>query len=456
MAVTGGDAVAQLARIPDYERFATVDEQLAAVSELAERYPERARLRRIGTSALGEPLVCLTVEGGERHAVVFGSPHPNEPIGNLTALHLARTLCEDGALRERLGLTWHIVPCADPDGTRLNQGWFAGPFAREHYGRFFYRPAPAEQVEWTFPFSYQRAYFDRVLPETLALMRLIDDVRPALLCPLHNSELGGVYYYLSEPAPELYPELHRVAREVGIPLDIGEPEVAFAERYADAIFGLVRNRDAYEHAVRIGVDPTNRAKGCSSGEYAARHGTMTLISELPYWTHPSADDRTPTDTPYGEVLRARALGIGALGDLLHAALDAVGDELVGNSPFERATRAFIPSLIDIAAGDRVRAEAEPASRRATVAEAFSCADLVHCFRIRYGGMLLRTFEAQLAIGNGTPAIRRELDGLAGTYAEWCERAAADSPATPIPIRDVVAVQYGSILATARYLADKAS
>jgi hypothetical protein len=447
--------MAQPGRMPEYERFATVDEQLAVVRELAERYPERARLRRIGTSALGEPLVCLTVDGGEKHAVVFGSPHPNEPIGNLTALHLARTLCEDAALRERLGLTWHIVPCADPDGTRLNEGWFAGPFAREHYGRFFYRPAPAEQVEWTFPFSYKRAYFDRVLPETLALMRLIDDVRPALLCPLHNSELGGVYYYLSEPAPELYPELHRVARQVGIPLDIGEPEVAFAERYADAIFGLVRNRDAYEHAVRHGLDPTHRTKGCSSGEYASRHGTMTVISELPYWTHPSADDRTLTETPYSDVLRARAEGVGALGELLQGTLDAVGDELCGKSPFERATRAFIPSLLDIAAADRARAGDEPRDRRATVAEAFSCADLVHCFRIRYGGMLLRALEAQLAIGNGRPAIRRELATLTGTYAGWCERAAAESPATPIPIRDVVAVQYGAILATARYLAGRA-
>jgi 2-polyprenyl-3-methyl-5-hydroxy-6-metoxy-1,4-benzoquinol methylase len=116
--------------------------------------------RRIGTSALGEPLHCLTVDGGEpagdRDAVMFGLPHPNEPIGGLTTLHLARRLAEDPTLRARPAHTWHLVPYIDPDGLRLNEGWLAGPFTREHYARHFCE----EQVEWTFPLDHGAAYFD--------------------------------------------------------------------------------------------------------------------------------------------------------------------------------------------------------------------------------------------------------------------------------------------------------
>src|SRR5262249_6262307 len=176
-------------------------------------------LRRIGTSRLGEPLVCLSVGSGALNALIVGMPHPNEPIGAHTATYLARLLFEDDDLRESLDATWHIVPCVDPDGTRLNEGWFKGPYTRTHYARNFYRPASEDQVEWTFPFSYKKAYFDRVLPETLALMRVIDDVKPALLCSLHNAESGGVYYYVSRDAPGLYPALHAIPAHLGLPLD---------------------------------------------------------------------------------------------------------------------------------------------------------------------------------------------------------------------------------------------
>ncbi len=151
----------QLAAVPDFDRYATVDELAVAARQLAATHPDRTRLRHIGTSRLGEALECLTIRGGPRAAVVFALPHPNEPVGGLTAIHLATTLCQDEQLQPALGFTWHIVPCIDPDGTRLNEGWFAGPLTRGHYARNFYRPAYDEQVEWTFPVSYKRRRFDR-------------------------------------------------------------------------------------------------------------------------------------------------------------------------------------------------------------------------------------------------------------------------------------------------------
>ena len=76
-----------LAQVPDYDRFLTVDEMHAGLDRLAADYPDITTLRRVGTSTLGEPIRMLSVGSGSRHALLFGCPHPNEPIGGML-IHL--------------------------------------------------------------------------------------------------------------------------------------------------------------------------------------------------------------------------------------------------------------------------------------------------------------------------------------------------------------------------------
>jgi hypothetical protein len=451
------DPVARLAAVPEFSEFPNVDELTAQCRRIADSYAEVAELRRIGTSRLGEPLHCLTVRGGEQQAVVFASVHPNEPVGNLTALHLAETLCADPELRNELGYTWHIVPCIDPDGTRLNEGWFADSADRTHYGRNFYRPAPDEQVEWTFPFAYKKAYFDRLMPETVALMRLIDESRPAFMCSLHNGEMGGIYYYVSRPAPALYPQLSAIPTSLGLPLDTGEPEMPYVERYAPAIFRMSRSADAYDYIESLGLDPDTRDAGDCSAAYAGdKYGTFTLVTEVPYWAHPDADDQTETAETYSAVVHRRGDGLRELHDVLTDTLGRITPDLAApDSPFLRATRAFAPGFKRGAEQDHRRADAAENNRPATVAERFGCADLVHCFRLRYGGMLLRALDGELAIGNGTPTIRTTHAEFAAIYDDWCEQARRATTADPIPIGKLVAIQYGAILAAAMDLSGEA-
>lgn len=442
-------------QVPAYTEFPTVDQLTDRAEAVAASAPGVARRRRIGSSRLGEPIHALTIGDAARHAVVFGGVHPNEPIGGLTALHLAETLVGDKELLAALGYTWHIVTCIDPDGMRLNEGWFGATMNRAEYGRHFYRPAPDEQVEWTFPLEYKELYFDRVIPETLALMRLIDDVRPTFMCSLHNGELGGVYYYLSREAPELYPALHAIPAHLGIPLDTGEPEAPYVPRLAAAIFGDTSVEEAYEYRRKLGLDPGgDMASGTSSGAYASRHNTFTLVSELPYWTHPDAGDGRPSDTNYAAVLRDRAAGMTELGDLLIDVLSQAGPDLQLNTPYLRASRQFAPHFTQLAEQESRRAELPESDRRATVAESFTGADLVHCFRLRYGGMVLRALEAEITAGNGTPLIRAQHARLEATYNRWGEEAIKVTPPTTIPIGSLVGVQYGAILAAACYAADR--
>ncbi|MFM7784888.1 MAG: hypothetical protein ACKPE6_09645 [Gammaproteobacteria bacterium] len=81
---------------------------------------------------------------------------------------LMRRLCEDEALRTELGYTWHFIKSIDSDGMRLNEGWFKGPFTPTQYAWHFFRPAPFDQVEWTFPLDYKTLHFDTPMPETEA------------------------------------------------------------------------------------------------------------------------------------------------------------------------------------------------------------------------------------------------------------------------------------------------
>jgi hypothetical protein len=446
------DIVRRAGAVPPLDGFPTLDDLWRHFARLGRENPGLVSSRRVATSRLGEPILMYSVGSGSRDHLIVGGVHPNEPIGSWTAIHLAETLCADDELRAALDATWHIVPSIDPDGGRLNEGWFADPGDRGHYARRFYRPAPDEQVEWTFPTSYKDAYFDRVMPETLGLMRLIDELRPDLYVSLHNGEMGGVYYYLSRPVPELTEVLHAVPASLGLPLDTGEPESPFLERYAPAVFGTGTIADAYDYLESLGVDPAPEIAGSSSSEYASRHGTLGVVAELPYWKHPDADDGSPTDESYADLLRRTGGEMTATGEALVDLLSRAEPLLTFESPFLRASRAFVPMLVRMGAVDRARAASPESARPATVAERFSCEDLVHCFRLRYGGMLLRVVEAEAVAGTATAPLRRLVDETAVLYAAWQAEAAAVDRAEVIPISSLVGVQYGTVLAAAAHLA----
>ncbi|MFF5987236.1 M14 family zinc carboxypeptidase [Prauserella flavalba] len=450
--------VKEIDEVPPFTAFAGVDELHRRLRAVASAYPEITRLRRVGTSRQGEPLLCLSVDADADLpvALVFGLPHPNEPIGGLTALHLAERLCADAGLRERLGHRWEIIACIDPDGLRLNEGWLAGPFTREHYSRHFYRPAGGDQVEWTFPLDYKDAYFDAALPETQALMRLIDQLRPALVCSLHNSELGGVYYYLNRPETVLYPVLQEIPQLLGLPLDRGEPEGPHMVRLADAVFRASSIRPAYDRLVENGGRWPGDS-GDNTASYAQRYGALALISEVPHWKDSATADETPSDTPYSAALATKASHLDELHAVLRAGLDAVeGGLMVPDSPYWRATRFFATFLSGAAESARQRSGLAESRRPATVAEVASLAGDVHCFRLRYGGILLRALDGELAVGNVRSAVRAARERVASRYDRWLAEDAAVEAYEVIPIRPLVATQYAATIAAAEYLTSRAA
>lgn len=437
---------ALLADLPDVDAFPTVDEMLAFTARLRERFPDRVQVREVGRSRQGDPLQLVTIAPPEPRGsvLVVGQPHPNEPIGMATIVTLCERLAADPEALAATGAAWHFVPCADPDGTRLNEGWFAGPWTREHYARNFYRPPGETQVEWTFPFRSGDFVVDAPMPETRGLMAALDEVQPDVLVSLHNGELGGAYYYASEGAPALYDRLAAVCEEYGVPLHLGDPETPLSTELAPAVFTVPTAQQIYEIAVTIGADPAAMVTGSSSMTYAEQYKEVFgLVIELPYWRDQRAADTTPD--PAGGTRREVMIAGLDLGEessqelrRLYAAASPLPD-----SPFGEAVRSFLQAAADgWSAGTRQQILADPSlDVPATVADAFSTRDNVHMSRLRLGGMLLRALPAD------SPA-RAEVERV---FSDWAAEAAADNKSEVIPIRDLVAVQGKAILATVEHV-----
>ncbi|WP_261165173.1 M14 family zinc carboxypeptidase [Microbacterium sp. Marseille-Q6965] len=440
-----------LARIDALEplhAFPGVDEIRGTADRLAAGHADRITRTVIGTSRLGEEIVDYAV--GEGPAIlVIGGVHPNEPIGFHTALELLRDLAEGRGPAARIDARWHVVPCIDPDGTRLNEGWFTAPGDRVSYGRDFYRPAPLEQVEWSFPLDHRGIVWDSPIPETAALMSLMDATRPALVVGLHNAELGGVYYYASPDLAEAFPALHAIPAHLGLPLDLGEPEFAGIDPLADAVFPALTARDMIDVLLSEGIDPAPHVTAAGTADHARDLGASAFVAELPYWSHPAADDTTPAGISYADALRRKADALDEVGAVLLAAVETAEPHLVIDSQLRRAAVQFARFLAGAGDEPRHRAGLPASQREATVAEVFSNEDHVRMFQLRFGSMLARTLRAEIAAGTARPAVRAALAELEPHLDAWYAAAHAEQrDLRVIPIERLVGVQLGTMLAAA--------
>ncbi|ADB33080.1 conserved hypothetical protein [Kribbella flavida DSM 17836] len=430
------DLLGQVSRYPSFPGPDEVDRRLLA---LADRHPESVRRRRLGVSRRGEEIHLVSVGAGRHQALVVAGPHANEPVGFLTVPSLAELLCSETSALGPLAAdyTWHFIGCIDPDAARLNEGWYAGPFTRRHYARNLYRPPLTEQIEWSFPGDGSGA---DAPPESRALMQAIDTIRPDLLVSLHNGEFGGVFYYLTRELPGLAEALTEL--DVGIPLHLGDPELPGARPIAPGVYLAPTAAD-----VNTAVTTT----GTSSLDYAARHGTLSLVVEVPLWSDPRSCDLTGSGIPLSDVLTEAA-------DLLDGVPAAIGSRLdpattslaAPTSPFVRSVADVRRTVAGLAAA--LRGHAGDQHREATTAEWFGWQQTAHLFRLRGCGTALRLLDGELAVGNHSPAVRQAHEELSALFDQWASAADATAPDHQIPLTNLLRAQLAAILTTATFVA----
>jgi hypothetical protein len=441
---------AALERVPEYQRFLTVQEMFDRARRVAEEHPDLARYQEVGRSTDGEPIPMVSIGDGPQSVVLFACPHPNEPIGAMLVQFLLDELVANESLRE--GRTWHLLPCVDPDGTRLNEGWFSGPFTVRNYARNFYRPRSEEQVEWTFPMRYKNFSWDAPIPETRSLMNAFELTRPDVLYSLHNAGFGGVYYYLSDDLPGAYADWREIPEGLGLFMALGEPEMPWAEEFAPAVYRWLGVAAAYDYFERFASEPPQTLihGGGSSYDYARPISEpLMLITELPYFQSPLVSDGTPTaqsrsETILAGIARSREV-YAALGEVL----DAAGPDLTADTRFLRASATFIRDIPKGFDGQERWARETPGmDAPATVAQRADALYVSRFYQVLIASMLRRAIETQRASGD-TAALSAAQARLEGLIEGWVSDLETNLPHSSIPIRPLVQAQYAALLVALR-------
>ncbi len=450
------DVLRILDDVPDYKDFLTVDELRESTRQLAGRHPDIVELLTIGKSRSGDSIEAIKIGHGPKKALLFAMPHPNEPIGSMMLEFFSQRLAEDEDFREALGYTWYLVKCIDPDGTRLNEGWFKSPFSLENYARHYYRPPAYQQVAWTFPIDYKTLHFDAPIPETQALMGIIEQVKPDFMYSLHNSDFGGVYYFLWEAAPPLYDQFHKLVESQGLPLHMGESERPYEEQYASAIYRDSSITEEYDYLDKhTDADPAEIITGGTlSFEYARRFcDPFTLICEMPYFYHAAINDASPSDMLRRDALFQAIAESRESVEVLAELYDAVKGELTVSSLFRDAVEEHLRASPQEIAVEEEWVRTNPKTEgMATVAEKFDNVIIQKYYRLTMLGMFLRMLQAQISKTGATPVLISAQETTKDAFDKRAAALEAEIDYTVIPIQKLVRVQLGSGLLAAHYTA----
>ncbi len=451
-----------LKKIPDYSSFLTADEMDESSRKLASEYPDIVELFSFGKSRAGHDLLCLKVGSGSKNALVFGLPHPNEPIGTAMIEFFSRQLAENESLRNELDYTWYFVKAWDRDGYELNSGWIKGPYTLYQYSRNFFRPAARQQVDWTFPIDYKDLHFHDVMPEAEAMMHLIDQVRPHMIYSLHNSGFGGVYWYVTYDIPHaIYDTLYEAPRRNQLPIHFGEPESPALKQFYPAVFEGGGIQVEYDYLEKFGVQdiPAVINSGTCSDEYAYNLcKSLTFLTEMPYFYDARIQDLTPSDTKRKEAILEKCRWTLASNQRLREAIAPIRDIMQDDNPFFMAIMDHTKDQSTLA--QMKMAQEDPAyDVPATEAEKFDNLYLNRFYRLLTYGMLIRAHEWELErlSAQGCSAIEQErllksgLDNAISMHAQLADTLEHEFQYSVIPIRKLVAVQLECGLKIAEYV-----
>lgn len=448
--------------VPDYKGFLTVDEMDANSQKLAEEFPDTVKLMEIGRTRSDNPLYCLKIGNGSSNALMFGCPHPNEPIGAMMLEYFTRELAQNKALRDKLDYTWYIVKAWDVDGTKLNENWFKGPYTLYNYSRNFFRPAGHQQVDWTFPVDYKNLHFHDTIPETKAMMKLIDDIRPEFIYSLHNAGFGGVYWYMTRETREIFADLRNVAKKHGVPLNLGEPEAPFCEAYDPAIYKDLGIQQNYDYLIEYGVENPEKVinAGTCSADYAKQCcGAFTLLTELPYFYDKRIKDLSESDITRKDAVLQKLEFSETADAFICETLNSAKKYMAPDNPFKLAIEAFSENNDGNAATRRMVNQRPEFSRKATVAEKFDNLLVSKFYKMLSYGLLVRANESELQAMESANEVNDEKRQALQRAYEQAERHLKELSSQletqidyeVVPIKKLVSIQLECGLLVADYL-----
>lgn len=419
--VTGVSLLPQL-------RYPTLTQLIASAGALVAHRPGLCTLRQVGASRAGRPLHLLSVGHARRAVLVVAGAHANEPTGGSTLLALAERVVSERQLRA--DTSWHFLLCADPDGASLHRT--PAPRSLFDYHLGFFRPAAEEQPEW----SPSVLPPHRLPPETRALTRVIDELRPYLQATLHGTDLGGSWVQLTKDIPGLAEPFAKSAAELHIPVETGASDAAGWAASGPGVHVMPSPGAGAAY-------PSMPDDARHSTWYAThRHGGLTAVVEVPMWASDLVDDPAPHPAPAAAMRRlARRLLRDAL-EVERVLAEAL-PRLEGlDGPLLRAAKWALELVPGLAAD---WAHTPPADN--TMAYVGSVDAFGRRLPLRAAAMLLRVLQE---------ADDRAAPGLERLVATWSDSFAERFRARWVPLEHQVEHQSRTVLLAALHARDRAA
>ena len=296
-------------------------------------------------------------------------------------------------------------------------------------------------------------------PETQALKDLIDEIKPTFTYALHNSGFGGVYWYVTEDVPELYPKLREAVERQGIPLHLGEPESPAIPVLAPAVLLAEGIEVEYDYFERFGAKNISKiiSSGTCSDSYSKQHyGTFTFLTEMPYFFDPRIADPSITDTTRGAAVIEKINWTMESNKRIREVLSVSSKFMGEKNPYLMAVNDAIEDT-GLGSNRRMAEEDSEYKRLATQAEYFDNVWVSRFYRLLSYGMLIRAHEYELEREHTAEA---EVALLAGkTMAEVMHKQLSDELEqklnySVIPIRKLINIQLECGLKAAQIIHDR--
>lgn len=409
-------------------RYPSVPELISTARALAALRPGLCTLRQIGVSRGGRPLHLLSMGQARRAVLVVAGAHANEPTGGGTLQALAERVLNERGLRAET--SWHFLLCADPDGASLHVTPAPRSLLDYHLG--FYRPAGPEQPEW----SPSVLPPDRLPPETVALLGVIDELRPYLQVTLHGTDLGGSWVQLTRDVPGLAEPFAKSAAELHIPVETGASDAAGWPASGPG----VRVMPGPGLGVAYPSMPDDARH--STWYHAHRYGGLTAVVEVPMWASDLVDDPAPHPAPAAAMRRLARRLLRDSREVERVLTEALPRLDGPDGPLLRAARwalGLIPGL------------SEDWIRRPPIDTTRAYVGSVDAFGrrlpLRAASMLLRVLRE---------ADDRAAPRLEELVASWCDAYAARFQARWVPLERQVEHQSRTVLAAAQHARERAA
>jgi hypothetical protein len=444
-----------LENVPNFKRYITVDELHQRNADMVNEYPGKAELIDLGKSTEGEIIDCLKIGDGKYNAFIHGFPNCEEPFGGNLLDYFAEALLQDDELRESLDYTWYIVKCSDPDGARVNQRFHLGPHTPINFTLNYYRTPNNLTPESCFPYRFGPLDLNDPVPETKALMKLLDQVPMTFVSSLHMMKWGGITYEVPEPCEDIYAGLWDVAKQFDI-----FPRKRLGTMYAPGI-----QYAAYLSPARGWVQQWNAGnrniqpiRGCYIYEYAQQLNpkAFMMIPECCMWYDPRMWDDTPIDQTLGESLLYAKERTDEVNNFMLKVWNEALPYLKTESKFKVMMDDWMEPIIKqytnvtdppFSFPDRIQ------NKRATMAEKIGVEGRDDLYRMFYLGGMIRTFEKELEAGGSEKLdeLNKKVMAKLQSYDNYMHD---HYTVTPHPIRNLVGMSLGSILYSAEYAKKK--